>query len=147
MAYDETAAQRLRAELGTLPGLTEKKMFGGICFLLGGNMVCGVLGDELIMRVGAAQHAPGTAGCAGLRLQREADGRLGDGRAGWLRSRGRSRAVGEAGGGVRGIAAGEVRPDTSGKTSTPALTRFHNGGFRWHAENNHGAPALIAAKK
>ena len=61
MAYDETVAQRLRAELGTLPGLTEKKMFGGICFLLGGNMVCGVLGDELIMRVGAAQHAASLA--------------------------------------------------------------------------------------
>ena len=53
MAYDENAAQRLRAELGTLPGLTEKKMFGGIVFLLGGNMVCGVLGDDLIMRVPA----------------------------------------------------------------------------------------------
>jgi len=61
MAYDENAAQRLRAELGTLPGLTEKKMFGGICFLLGGNMVCGVLGDDLIMRVGAAQHAASLA--------------------------------------------------------------------------------------
>jgi TfoX/Sxy family transcriptional regulator of competence genes len=61
MAYSETAAQRLRAELGTLPGLTEKKMFGGICFLLGGNMVCGVLGDDLIMRVGAAQHAASLA--------------------------------------------------------------------------------------
>jgi len=61
MAYDETVAQRLRAELGTLPGLTEKKMFGGICFLLGGNMVCGVLGDDLIMRVGAAQHATALA--------------------------------------------------------------------------------------
>jgi TfoX/Sxy family transcriptional regulator of competence genes len=61
MAYSETAAQRLRAELGTLPGLTEKKMFGGICFLLGGNMVCGVLGDDLIMRVGAAQHTAALA--------------------------------------------------------------------------------------
>ena len=61
MAYDETALQRLRAELGTLPGLTEKKMFGGICFLIGGNMVCGVLGDDLIMRVGAAQHAAALA--------------------------------------------------------------------------------------
>ena len=61
MAYSETAAQRLRAELGTLPGLAEKKMFGGICFLLGGNMVCGVLGDDLIMRVGAAQHAAALA--------------------------------------------------------------------------------------
>jgi hypothetical protein len=61
MAYDENAAARLRAELGTLPGLTEKKMFGGICFLLGGNMVCGVLGDDLIMRVGAAQYATSLA--------------------------------------------------------------------------------------
>ena len=61
MAYDEKAAARLRSELGTLPGLTEKKMFGGICFLLGGNMVCGVLGDDLIMRVGAAQHAAALA--------------------------------------------------------------------------------------
>jgi TfoX/Sxy family transcriptional regulator of competence genes len=56
MAYNESVAQRLRAELGTLPGLTEKKMFGGICFLLGGNMVCGVLGDDLIMRVGKDQY-------------------------------------------------------------------------------------------
>jgi hypothetical protein len=61
MAYSEATAQRLRAELGTLPGLTEKKMFGGICFLLGGNMVCGVLGDDLIMRVGAAQHTAALA--------------------------------------------------------------------------------------
>ena len=61
MAYDENTASRLRAELGTLPGLTEKKMFGGICFLLGGNMVCGVLGDDLIMRVGAAQYATSLA--------------------------------------------------------------------------------------
>ena len=56
MAYDQGAAQRLRAELGTLPGLTEKKMFGGIAFLIGGNMACGVHGPDLIVRVGAAQH-------------------------------------------------------------------------------------------
>jgi hypothetical protein len=61
MAYDENAAQRLRSELGALLDLTEKKMFGGICFLFGGNMVCGVLGDDLIMRVGAAQHAASLA--------------------------------------------------------------------------------------
>jgi TfoX/Sxy family transcriptional regulator of competence genes len=56
MAYDENTATRLRAELGTLPGLTEKKMFGGICFLLGGNMVCGVLNDDLIARVGKPEY-------------------------------------------------------------------------------------------
>ena len=54
-------AARLRAELGTLPGLTEKKMFGGICFLLGGNMVCGVIRDELIFRVGTAQYTASLA--------------------------------------------------------------------------------------
>ena len=57
MAYDENAAARLRAELGTLPGLTEKKMFGGICFMIGGNMACGVIGDNLIVRVGRSEHA------------------------------------------------------------------------------------------
>jgi TfoX/Sxy family transcriptional regulator of competence genes len=61
MAYDENAAARLRAELGTLPGLAEKKMFGGIAFMIGGNMACGVIGDDLIVRVGAAQHAASLA--------------------------------------------------------------------------------------
>ena len=56
MAYDENTASRLRAELGTLPGLTEKKMFGGIAFMIGGNMACGVIGDNLIARVGPDQY-------------------------------------------------------------------------------------------
>ncbi len=38
MAYDEDLANRIRALLGPEPGLTEKKMFGGLAFLLGGNM-------------------------------------------------------------------------------------------------------------
>ena len=61
MAYDENTASRLRAELGTLPGLTEKKMFGGIAFMIGGNMACGVMRDDLIVRVGAAQYAASLA--------------------------------------------------------------------------------------
>ncbi len=61
MAYDQDAAQRLRAELGTLPGLTEKRMFGGIAFLIGGNMACGANGANLIFRVGAAQYAASLA--------------------------------------------------------------------------------------
>ncbi len=61
MAYSEAVAQRVRAELGTLPGLTEKKIFGGIAFLIGGNMACGVLGDDLIVRVGARQYAASLA--------------------------------------------------------------------------------------
>ncbi|MCX6032486.1 MAG: hypothetical protein NT169_24735 [Chloroflexi bacterium] len=48
MAYNEEAARRLRETLGLRPGLTEKKMFGGIAFLLHGNMACGVIGQDLI---------------------------------------------------------------------------------------------------
>ena len=52
MAYDEGLAQRVREALSDRTDLTEKKMFGGLCFLLGGNMCCGIVGDELMLRVG-----------------------------------------------------------------------------------------------
>lgn len=52
MTYDEGLAQRIREGLGERPDLTEKGMFGGLAFLLGGNMTVGVVGDELIARVG-----------------------------------------------------------------------------------------------
>jgi len=52
MAYDEGVAQRVREALEARPDLTEKKMFGGLCFLLGGNMAAGIVGDELMLRVG-----------------------------------------------------------------------------------------------
>jgi len=65
MAYDEGLATRVRDFLGDRPGLAEKKMFGGLAFLLHGNMACGVHGDELIVRVAAdaadvALAEPGT---------------------------------------------------------------------------------------
>lgn len=44
MAYDEGAAEVIRAAIGPRPGLSEKKMFGGLCFLLDGNMLAGVHG-------------------------------------------------------------------------------------------------------
>jgi hypothetical protein len=56
MSYDEGLAQRMRVQLGPLPGLTEKKMFGGIAFLLRGNMACGIHGDDLIVRVGPQRY-------------------------------------------------------------------------------------------
>jgi TfoX/Sxy family transcriptional regulator of competence genes len=56
MAYDEGLAQRIREVLDERPGLVEKKMFGGIAFMLQGNMACGVVGDELMVRVGPEQH-------------------------------------------------------------------------------------------
>jgi TfoX/Sxy family transcriptional regulator of competence genes len=61
MAYSQEAAIRLRAALGALPSLTEKKMFGGIAYLLAGNMACGIIGQEVIFRVGPAQHAAALA--------------------------------------------------------------------------------------
>jgi TfoX N-terminal domain len=53
MAYDEGLATRVRDVLGDRGGLAEKKMFGGLAFLLHGNMACGVRGDDLIVRVAA----------------------------------------------------------------------------------------------
>ena len=52
MAYNETLADRIRAMVGDGPGLSERKMFGGIAFMLDGNMFCGVTKDELMLRVG-----------------------------------------------------------------------------------------------
>jgi TfoX/Sxy family transcriptional regulator of competence genes len=56
MPYDKGLAQRVREILEEEPGFDEKKMFGGICFLLFGNMVCGIIRDDLIVRVGAANY-------------------------------------------------------------------------------------------
>ena len=52
MAYDEELAQRVREELSGRPDLSERKMFGGLCFMLGGNMCAGIVGEELMLRVG-----------------------------------------------------------------------------------------------
>ncbi len=56
MAYDEGLAQRIRDLMGEDPALTERKMFGGLCFMTGGNMYAGVINDELMVRVGADAH-------------------------------------------------------------------------------------------
>jgi TfoX/Sxy family transcriptional regulator of competence genes len=52
MPYNEGLARRIRAHLGTLRGLEEKTMFGGVGFLVNGNMACGVHRDSLILRLG-----------------------------------------------------------------------------------------------
>jgi len=53
MAFDEKLAARIRNHLGKKKGVTEKKMFGGVAFLLNGNLSCGVHGEELIVRLAA----------------------------------------------------------------------------------------------
>lgn len=57
MAYDENQAQTLRDSLADLDGITEKKMFGGLCFLLNGNMLCGVHKGGGMARVGKEHEA------------------------------------------------------------------------------------------
>lgn len=52
MAYDERLAERVRAALAGENGLTERKMFGGLAFMLDGNMACGIVKDELMLRLG-----------------------------------------------------------------------------------------------
>jgi TfoX/Sxy family transcriptional regulator of competence genes len=55
MAYDETLAERIRQRLARRKGIEEKKMFGGIGFMLNGNMLVGVWKNSLIVRLGDEQ--------------------------------------------------------------------------------------------
>ena len=52
MGYEEKLAQRIRGLVASQPGVTEKKMFGGLSFMIGGNMFCGVLKEDLVVRMG-----------------------------------------------------------------------------------------------
>ncbi|MBN9889110.1 TfoX/Sxy family protein [Salipiger abyssi] len=66
MAYDEGLAETLRDALGALPGLGEKRMFGALCFLRDGNMICGIRGAGGLFRTGKealeeAEALPGVA--------------------------------------------------------------------------------------
>ena len=52
MAYDERLADRIRRALHDRDDIQEKKMFGGITFMVAGRMACGVVHDDLMVRVG-----------------------------------------------------------------------------------------------
>ncbi|QKV20188.1 TfoX/Sxy family protein [Oricola thermophila] len=61
MAHDEELASRMRNSLDGLPGLSERRMMGGICFMLDGNMIGGAHRErtgegKLLFRVGKAQQ-------------------------------------------------------------------------------------------
>ncbi len=55
MAYDERLASRVRRLLAAAGDVEERRMFGGIAFMLNGHMCCGVAGDDLMLRLGADQ--------------------------------------------------------------------------------------------
>jgi TfoX/Sxy family transcriptional regulator of competence genes len=61
MAYDEVLAERIRDRFADVPGVAEKKMFGGLAFLTGGNLAVGVRGDDLMARIGEAGTAAALA--------------------------------------------------------------------------------------
>ena len=56
MAYGEALADRIGVILKDQPNVVGKKMFGGIAFMVNGNMCCGVVKDTLMLRVGAENY-------------------------------------------------------------------------------------------
>jgi len=56
VAYNEQLASRLRAILAAQPAVEEKKMFGGVSFMVNDQMCCGVLKDDLIVRIGEERN-------------------------------------------------------------------------------------------
>ena len=52
MAYNENLAELLRELLAEAPGISEKKMFGGLAFMVRGHMCCGIDKSDLMLRVG-----------------------------------------------------------------------------------------------
>lgn len=57
MAYSVSLAARVRLVCGSLRGVVEKRMFGGVAFLLDGNLLLGIWENSLVARVGAARYA------------------------------------------------------------------------------------------
>jgi hypothetical protein len=56
MAFDEGLAERIRGCLADYPGISEKRMFGGLAFMVDGKMCVGTLGSDLMARVGPANY-------------------------------------------------------------------------------------------
>jgi TfoX/Sxy family transcriptional regulator of competence genes len=52
MAFDERLADRVRDALAGEEGVTERKMFGGLAFMVDGHMACGIVEDDLMLRLG-----------------------------------------------------------------------------------------------
>ncbi|MCP3972289.1 MAG: TfoX/Sxy family protein [Rhodobacteraceae bacterium] len=61
MVYDKGLAEILRDDLAGIPGVSERKMFGGLCFMLNGNMLCGVHKGGGMFRVGKGNEAKALA--------------------------------------------------------------------------------------
>ena len=84
MAFDENLAARIRDALARKRGVEEKKMFGGVGFLLNGNMLVGVWKDSLIVRLGPDSYDDAASGTArqGVRHHGQSHEGLDHGRTG-----------------------------------------------------------------
>lgn len=56
MPFDEELARRVRDVLTSECEPVERRMFGGLAFMVGGHMCCGIIGQDLVIRVGGAEH-------------------------------------------------------------------------------------------
>ena len=56
MAFDEGLAERLRGCFAVRNDVEEKKMFGGLCFMVSSHMCCGIVGESLMARVGPDKY-------------------------------------------------------------------------------------------
>ncbi len=78
MAYAKSLAERIRHLVSRRRGITEKKMFGSVCFLLNGNILVGVWKDSLIARVDK-EACVAESTCQRIRHHWQANDGLGDG--------------------------------------------------------------------
>jgi len=56
MPFDEDLARRVREVVAEDCPVTERRMFGGLAFMVNGRMCCGIVGEDLVVRVGAAMY-------------------------------------------------------------------------------------------
>ena len=66
MPFNEALAQRIRRLLKDERAVSEKRMFGGLAFMVNGHMCCGIVGTDLVVRVGTEKHEEALK-CAGAR--------------------------------------------------------------------------------
>ena len=108
MPVDEDLAKRVRALLADEAGVTEQRTFGGLAFLVGGNMAVAVSGQGGLM-VRVHRHPAGQAARTAVRDEPPRAAGLAAGRPRRARDQAAARVVGHAGGGVRALAASEER--------------------------------------
>ena len=130
MAYDEAVARRVREALAGTPDVVEKRMFGGIAFMVRGNMCCGVIGDRLMLRVGPKGYetALSRPHAKPMDFTGKADERDGLRRARGVRIAQGPQEVDRMGDGVRALAPREVGPAGRLVSTTRARGRGRGGG-------------------